>query len=35
MERISTGIDVLDAKLNRGYPKGNGILVTGVSYPGE
>lgn len=35
MERISTGIDGLDAKLNGGYLKGKGILVTGVSGTGK
>ena len=35
MERVSTGIDGLDVKLNGGYPKGKGILVTGVSGSGK
>ncbi len=35
MERISTGIDELDAKLSGGYPKGKGILVTGASGTGK
>jgi flagellar protein FlaH len=35
MERISTGIDGLDAKLNGGYLKGKGILVTGISGTGK
>lgn len=35
MERISTGIDELDAKLSGGYLKGKGILVTGASGAGK
>ncbi len=35
MERISTGIDGLDAKLSGGYLKGKGILVTGASGTGK
>jgi KaiC/GvpD/RAD55 family RecA-like ATPase len=35
MERISTGIDELDAKLSGGYVKGKGILVTGASGTGK
>ena len=35
MERISTGIDSLDAKLSGGYPKGKAILVTGTPGAGK
>lgn len=35
MERVSTGITELDAKLSGGYPKGKGLLVTGVSGVGK
>ena len=35
MERVSTGITELDAKLSGGYPKGKGLLVTGVSGAGK
>lgn len=35
MERISTGIDMLDTKLSGGYPKDKVILVTGVSGSGK
>lgn len=35
MERVPTGIAELDAKLSGGYPKGKGLLVTGVSGAGK
>jgi KaiC/GvpD/RAD55 family RecA-like ATPase len=35
MERVPTGIDELDVKLSGGYPKGKGLLVTGVSGAGK
>lgn len=35
IERVSTGIDKLDIKLNGGYPKGKGILTTGVAGSGK
>lgn len=35
MERVSTGIDVLDAKLSGGYPGNKVILITGVAGSGK
>jgi len=35
MERVPTGIAELDVKLSGGYPKGKGLLVTGVSGAGK
>jgi KaiC/GvpD/RAD55 family RecA-like ATPase len=35
MERISTGISELDAKLSGGYPKGKAILLTGTPGSGK
>jgi KaiC/GvpD/RAD55 family RecA-like ATPase len=35
MERVSTGIAELDTKLSGGYPKGKGLLITGVSGAGK
>ncbi len=35
MERVPTGITELDVKLSGGYPKGKGLLVTGVSGAGK
>ena len=35
MERISTGISELDAKLSGGYPKGRAILLTGTPGAGK
>ncbi|NPE27275.1 hypothetical protein HNV12_04710 [Methanococcoides sp. SA1] len=35
MERISTGIKCLDDKLDGGYPKGKGVLITGVPGSGK
>ena len=35
MERISTGLSELDAKLEGGYPEGKAILVTGASGTGK
>ncbi len=35
MERVPTGIDELDVKLSGSYPKGKGLLVTGVSGSGK
>ena len=35
MERISTGISELDAKLSGGYPKGKAILLTGTPGAGK
>lgn len=35
MKRVSTGIDELDTKLSGGYPKGKGILATGVAGTGK
>ena len=35
MERVPTGIAELDTKLSGGYPKGKGLLVTGVSGAGK
>lgn len=35
MERISTGINGLDAKLSGGYPKGKSILITGSPGTGK
>ena len=35
MERISTGISELDAKLGGGYPKGRAILLTGTPGAGK
>ena len=35
MERISTGIDKIDQKLNGGLPKSKGFLVTGTSGSGK
>lgn len=35
MERVPTGIAELDTKLSGGYPKGKGLLITGVSGAGK
>ena len=35
MERVPTGIAELDVKLSGGYPKGKGLLVTGVAGAGK
>lgn len=35
MERMPTGIENLDKKISGGYPKGKGILVTGVPGAGK
>ena len=35
MERVSSGIGELDVKLGGGYPKGKGILITGVAGSGK
>jgi KaiC/GvpD/RAD55 family RecA-like ATPase len=35
MDRMPTGIDNLDKKIGGGYPKGKGILVTGVPGAGK
>ena len=35
MKRVPTGVDELDVKLSGGYPKGKGLLVTGVSDAGK
>ena len=35
MERISTGLEKLDSKLQGGYPEGKGILITGNTGSGK
>jgi len=35
MERISTGIDLLDSKISGGYPKNKGILIVGTPGTGK
>ena len=35
MERMPTGIANLDKKISGGYPKGKGILITGVPGAGK